>query len=125
MNPDTARKLKILPLANVSEHDKTRSAYINMAKRAKYRPKYSGDRFGRSKWIAIRREASACADELTPQEGSRRVEFRLSRHAEIPGSVYAIEAARLLCAGDPENTEQALTLLHMAIESVPRPKQRD
>lgn len=106
-------------------------AYKMMAEKAKYRPGAPSDGLGNieldSAEIGDRYrfavEAEEYAERFLRQEDTGKFIIGVSNGSSLIALVYAIEAARLLCAGaDAEDT--AIKLLELALDEMKSPDRR-
>ncbi len=102
----------------ITEHERICQAYLEMAKRAQYRPESSSDAAREdSSATRLSSEASAYADRFIASEENGAFHVGVSDHQTNRALVYTIEAARQLCEGRCGD-ETALKLLEMAIKEV-------
>jgi len=100
-------------------------AYIQMAKKAKYRPEAPNEGMGSVELIEeelkdqdrLRQEAVAYAKRFLEEQDSCSFRIGVSNYDTNRAFVYAIEAARLLCGGHSA-APIALKLLEMAATDV-------
>lgn len=114
-------------MAEPSRIERFTEAYIEMAKRAKYRPVAPGDGLGNVSLSAeeardpdrLMREAKEYAARFLAADDAHQHSVGVSNYATNRALVYVIEAARSLC-GATDNL--ALNLLQMAIDEIRRSK---
>jgi hypothetical protein len=102
-------------------------AYLAMAERARYRPAAPGDGIGgvflsedeAADPARLHSEAAQYASDFLSEEDEDTFSIGCSDFDTNRAFVWAIEAARLLAAGE-EGKRKAVTLLQMAIEDVER-----
>jgi len=107
------------------EHISIRDAYLQMTKKAKYRPGAPNDGFGGLRLTEselkdserLANEANDYATRFIAEENAGRFLIGISNLTTNRAFVYAIEASRLLCQ-DSSGQAYALKLLEMAVDEV-------
>src|ERR1039458_5503550 len=94
------------------------SAYKAMAEKAKYRPAAPSDGMGNVsvplKDLKLSKEAAAYAQEWWKEEDEQSFDIGCCDQETRPATIFAIEAARNMCAG-VDGQATALRLLKMAV----------
>lgn len=107
-----------------SESERFAEAYIVLAERARYRPGAPGDGLGSINLTPeqlrdserLRREALDYGIALSQSLDQRSVFIGVPNWSTSKAFFYALEAARLLCAGVADRS--ALTVLELAVEEL-------
>lgn len=104
-----------------SPRDRIGQTYRRMASEARYRPKAPGDGLGNIYMphaeLDLDQEISEYASQWEADE--RRLDFTIgvTNYSTLPATIFAVEAARCLCA---VNDDVALKLLKMAVAELER-----
>jgi hypothetical protein len=115
------------------EHISIREAYLQMTKKAKYRPGapsdgFGGIRLGESELKDSERLADEAYDYATrfiAEENTGQFSIGKSNLMTNRAFVYTIEACRLLCDRTRSGHSYALKLLEMAVNEVKCARKRD
>jgi hypothetical protein len=96
-------------------------AYKLMAERARYRPAAPSDGMGSitvpPEELNLERESLQYAARWWEEEDNHKFHVGCCNHSTRPATIFAIEAARLMCAGHSAN-KTALELLQLAVEQL-------
>jgi hypothetical protein len=114
-------------MAEPSRIERFAEAYLEMAKRAKYRPAAPGDGMGNVSLSdeeardpdRLMREAKEYAARFLEADNATKHSIGVSNYTTNRALVYVIEAARSLCGAADS---LALDLLQMAIDEIKRSK---
>lgn len=97
------------------------SAYKLMAEKARYRPAAPSDGVGNitapPEKLNLERESLQYAESWWDQEDKRKFNVGCCNYSTRPATIFAIEGARLMCAGSTAN-KTALELLQLAVEQL-------
>jgi hypothetical protein len=105
---------------NDHTRDQIEGAYRAMAREASYYPAAPSDGHGTiAEEVNVDREAREYAERWWNEENTGDYVVGSCSSSTRPATIYAIEAARLMCAGTPGDVF-ALRLLRMAVEELER-----
>jgi hypothetical protein len=103
------------------------SAYRTMAEEGRYRPAAPSDGLGNLavpvEELDLQAESAQYAEEWWAEEDSQSFDIGCCNHDTRPATIFAIEAARNLCAGTSGNAA-ALRLLKLAVKDLEAYKKR-
>lgn len=107
--------------SHVPAHEQIRQAYKTMAEEARYRPAAPSDGMGNLtvpvESLDLEAEATKYAERWEAEEHVHSFWIGVCDYPTRPATIYAIEAARLMCGGS--GTEEAvIALLNLAIANV-------
>ena len=111
-------------MAGPSRVERFAEAYLEMAKRARYRPAAPGDGFGNVSLSTedlrdterLMREAKEYAVRFLEADDAGIHRLGVSNYSTNRALVYVVEAARALCGGSQDDL--ASELLQMAIDEI-------
>lgn len=109
-----------IPILELPEdiQEQIETAYAAMANQARYRPAAPSDGFGNiTGRLNLTREATQYAADWWKQEDGWNFFIGTCDYETRPATIFAIEAARLMCSGVLGRTH-ALALLKMAVRSL-------
>ena len=101
--------------------EQIRSTYKLMAEKGRYRPAAPSDGLGNitvpSEELNLERESLQYVARWWEEEDKHEFQVGCCNYETRPATIFAIEAARLMCAGHSAN-KTALELLQLAVEQL-------